>query len=280
MPNDSPSGHNRENNGARTPVDRRRIREEIAPALQLAHYLTASGDLRGAWETYRCLIRMVASESTVEPVQASLCALLEEGATQVNLEAQVASFRQRLDEIAGPWDPSPASTNARVWIQQAISLGAPAYNAGDQRGCYEVYSATARLLLTLLSEDADGPAVKSKLEEVLRRCATMADVDTQAWAMRHTFDALLTPPAEGTPEIRAILQHAIVLGAPVYNGGDHDGCYAIYAAVARLIVTTFAGAEQARELLQEALDQCAELEDPNQQAWTMRRAFDRLLAGE
>ena len=33
----------------------------------------------------------------------------------------------------------------RSYLALAIQIGAPAYNGGDHRGCYEVYACTARL---------------------------------------------------------------------------------------------------------------------------------------
>ncbi len=263
--------------GPKKPSARDRLRAELENAVHLAHHLTAAGDLRGAWETYRCIVRLFAA-SDARAVAKRLRAALEAEATSVNLERQVTGLRRALDEVAGPWTVGAAAADYRASILRAISVGAPAYNAGDQRGCYEVYAATARWLLhTLPTADAEA---RTRLEDALRRCASLADVNEQAWAMRHAFDAILSPPVAGTAEIRAALQRAIELGAPVYNSGNHRGCYEIYAATARLIVASFAGGDAAKQRLQAALAECDRLEDANQQAWTMRHAFDSILAGE
>jgi hypothetical protein len=76
----------------------------------------------------------------------------------------------------------------RSYLAQAIQIGAPAYNGGDHRGCYEVYACTARLLLQAV-EGAD--EAKQRLKEALERCSTVPDVNEQAWIMRHAFDAIL-----------------------------------------------------------------------------------------
>jgi hypothetical protein len=76
----------------------------------------------------------------------------------------------------------------RSYLALAIQIGAPAYNYGDQRGCYEVYVCTARLLLQMVEGPEDA---KTVLRQALVRCATMPDVNEQAWTMRHAFDALL-----------------------------------------------------------------------------------------
>jgi hypothetical protein len=94
----------------------------------------------------------------------------------------MAVFHNPSDEPANPVDA------IRHYLSVAISIGAPSYNYGDQRGCYEVYATTARMLLQAI-EGAEEQ--KKLLRQTLQRCATMVDVDQQAWAMRNTFDALL-----------------------------------------------------------------------------------------
>ena len=86
--------------------------------------------------------------------------------------------------------PSPV-TVVRSYLALAIQIGAPAYNGGDHRGCYEVYACTARLLLRAVTgPEADG--AKARLTAALERCATTVDVNEQAWIMRHAFDAILS----------------------------------------------------------------------------------------
>jgi hypothetical protein len=84
-----------------------------------------------------------------------------------------------------------------------------------------------------------------------------------------------TPPPLAV--IRSFLALAIQIGAPAYNAGDRRGCYEVYACVARLLVRTVKGADPATRVLAEALEACALEVDVNDQAWIMRRAFDKLL---
>lgn len=79
-------------------------------------------------------------------------------------------------------------TVIRSYVATAIQIGAPAYNGGDHRGCYEVYACTARMLLHMVNGADDARQV---LRHALQRCATMPDVTEQAWTMRHAFDAVL-----------------------------------------------------------------------------------------
>src|SRR5437870_3046349 len=81
----------------------------------------------------------------------------------------------------------------RSYLALAIQIGAPSYNLGDHRGCYEVYACTARMLLRAIKGEEDA---KGMLKRALRRCSTEPDVNRQAWTMRHAFDAILDEDEE------------------------------------------------------------------------------------
>jgi hypothetical protein len=95
-------------------------------------------------------------------------------------------------------------------IQEAISIGAPAYNAGLSNAsnggiakCAEIYAKTATQLLGSFRFEL-APNVISKLEDTLQTIAQLQDkrggigspVDEVAWSFRHAFDAHL---ASGVP---------------------------------------------------------------------------------
>ncbi len=73
-------------------------------------------------------------------------------------------------------------------IAGAIQSGAPAYNDGDVEKCYRIYADTARRLVQMRT---DCPGAQRALQQGLERAAQLADTDSQAWAMRDTFDGLL-----------------------------------------------------------------------------------------
>ena len=91
-------------------------------------------------------------------------------------------FDDEASKAAGPLK------TIRAYLAMAIQIGAPAYNHGDVRGCYDVYACTARLLLRAI-EGADDD--KQVLRTALERCAALSDVNEQAWIMRRAFDAIL-----------------------------------------------------------------------------------------
>lgn len=90
----------------------------------------------------------------------------------------------------GNGKPTDPIAVIRSYLALAIQIGAPAYNLGDHRGCYEVYACTARMLVQAINGVAAEPA-KHTLRAALQHCATLTDPNAQAWAMRHAFDTIL-----------------------------------------------------------------------------------------
>jgi hypothetical protein len=94
---------------------------------------------------------------------------------------------------------------ARASISTAISMGAPAYNAGKVNECVAIYESTAQQILqmpALRSGSSNGSSgdlpkeLQTKLQETLDAVASNKDdtVDASvnaAWALRRAFDAIL-----------------------------------------------------------------------------------------
>ncbi|MGE0788371.1 MAG: hypothetical protein AB7S26_22040 [Sandaracinaceae bacterium] len=74
-------------------------------------------------------------------------------------------------------------------IEAAIQLGAPIYNQGDFRGCYETYERAARAIEAALSPTCSGPA--QALRDGRNTASARPNDAAKAWAMRDTFDGLL-----------------------------------------------------------------------------------------
>ena len=79
-------------------------------------------------------------------------------------------------------------------LQTAIELGAPVFNCGDERGCFDIYAATARMLLQIV-RDADEEL--TVLREALQEAAVEPSTYEQAWIMRRAFDIILGEDIEG-----------------------------------------------------------------------------------
>ena len=84
-------------------------------------------------------------------------------------------------------------------------------------------------------------------------------------------------------QIRSCIVTAISVGVPVYNRGDPQGCYDVYAKAARECLefsSTPALYDQTptiRRALSGAIEDAQGQSEPAQQAWTMRRALDTVL---
>ena len=89
---------------------------------------------------------------------------------------------------------APNLEHLKQQISRAISVGAPAYNAGDIKGCADAYAATAQAILGDLPDQ-----LRTNLDKCLEEMngdAGNLDDDAKAWALRRQFDAILeyTPP--------------------------------------------------------------------------------------
>jgi hypothetical protein len=92
-----------------------------------------------------------------------------------------------------PPPPPPASSSAedldraKQMIARAISVGAPAYNAGDIRRCADVYGDAAREISDLVPSSLRAALL---LETEKNDDGDDGDHDARAWAFRRIFDSI------------------------------------------------------------------------------------------
>lgn len=67
------------------------------------------------------------------------------------------------------------------------------------------------------------------------------------------------------------------MGAPMYNNGDHRGCYEVYKHVAKAYLENRRLASTDRDLLASALQKASGMQSATDKAWALRRAFDTML---
>ncbi len=257
----------------------------LATALRLAALASGHGDHEGGHALAACAARLARKVRGLgEVADFRLERALDAAEAEAAPAAQLASLREGLEALLGDTDEDEPDVGeplarAQSLIEQAISIGAPAYNTGDLRGCYGVYSCTARAILAILPGLPEPAA--ARLRGALEACRRMTDPDEQAWAMRHAFDAVagLGGTAEGVAPARArdTLAVAISIGAPAFNLGDHRGCYEVYACTARLLVNSPSMPADVRDPLRHALERASTEPNVTRQAWIMREAFDALL---
>lgn len=73
-------------------------------------------------------------------------------------------------------------------ISDAIAVGAPLYNEGNHRACYQIYQGAASDIETRLPKTCQGP--KRALAQGRARAGQLRSPTDQAWAMRDAFDGL------------------------------------------------------------------------------------------
>ena len=257
-------------------------------ASRLGHSALAFRDARGAHEIFACAARTIVIGATASPaVLLQLKSAVEKADLEPSAEDRAAVLSAAITELLGEVvedDEEPDGRqldHIKQFMASAISLGAPAYNHGLHRGCYEVYAAAARI--ATLRWLAMKP-IHDRLAVAQAAALTVQDETRKAWLLREAFDEVLaldSRPKRSTislREMRLLISMAIQIGAPVYNSGDRRGCFEIYAAVARLLVQVVAPDRGEGAALRTVLQTAALESDITEQAWMLRRAFDAILS--
>jgi hypothetical protein len=84
-------------------------------------------------------------------------------------------------------------------LATAIGVGAPQYNSGDAAGCRHTYEETAAAVATHLIPEGRCPTVRTLLSAGVARAKGAADDREAAWALRHSFDAILADEPGASP---------------------------------------------------------------------------------
>lgn len=101
----------------------------------------------------------------------------------------------------------------------------------------------------------------------------------------HVIDAVLLPPKKKNASFKRgdaerLVRTAIHEGVPVFNHGNHAACTAVYTKTAQALVEMPEAAVSPREraMLQVALNKTSDSKCMTTNAWTLRHAFDQMLA--
>lgn len=84
-------------------------------------------------------------------------------------------------------------------------------------------------------------------------------------------------PREQLEFTLASIASAIEIGAPVYNSGDHVGCYRLYLGTATDLVAKLPDCPGVRSALSAGIKRATSIQDYTAEAWAMRDAFDGLI---
>lgn len=159
-----------------------------------------TGDKQGCYDTYAATAGLVLG---LPDLPAEAAAKLREGLDKADgmddAEGRAWAMRHAFDAVGemGPGGAGIAPREVKAYLAMAVGVGAPAFNLGDHRGCYEVYATAARLLVNSSSVP---DAVKAPLKAALEAASTLPGTKAQVGVMREAFDALLTDSVEPDEE--------------------------------------------------------------------------------
>ena len=132
------------------------------------------------------------------------------------------------------------------------------------------------------AQTLNGWNVKIALEEgrvkVQEATVVTADLET-ANGLIHVIDRVMLPPerAAGDAIADALrrIEDAVDRGVPAFNGGDAEGCAAIYLAVSRDLAGQDALPTHARSAMKHALHRVKNTSCAASRAWILRHGLDR-----
>ncbi len=93
----------------------------------------------------------------------------------------------------------------------------------------------------------------------------------------YEVDLLTGCSPERLNEIAVAIQAAIKVGAPLYNEGNHEACYRVYAATALDVNRKLANCQGPKRVLLAGVERADTLTVWADKAWAMRDAFDGVL---
>lgn len=93
----------------------------------------------------------------------------------------------------------------------------------------------------------------------------------------HALSLLDGCPSERLQEIQTAIEDAIKVGVPLYNEGNPEACYRVYAATALDVNRKLANCAGPKRVLLEGVERADMLNAWPDKAWAMRDSFDGLL---
>jgi hypothetical protein len=289
--------------GRAVPAD---VADRVRAAIQVGAPLYNAGDHAGCARVYQetaeaLLARATPNEPRVA-VTARLRAALARAGERSSPTHAAWELRWAFDDLVSASDVAidPSDDALRAEIASAQAIAASRYAANDLEAVGDYYLSTARALVEWLrAEGRDAPLaawLKDSADQAVRSGdgrRVLAQLGEALESVRASRSSALPsgppPAARSSPRVDAPwvdgvaqrIASAIAVGAPAYNRGDVAGCLRLYRQTAEAIVSDLASdatASGAVGRLRAALERSTG-ETVDQGAWTMRRAFDELLAG-
>jgi hypothetical protein len=205
--------------------------------------------------------------------------------------------------------PTESQRSIAKGILDALEIGVPLYNQRNAQACYRIYSSAA-LDINRGVAQCEGP--RRALLDGIKNADAEESWEDKSWAMRDAFDGVLKVISEqglgaereressSKPRItRNVPQHpdslledcgkddienvavtivdAIESGAPLYNSGNTEACYRIYAGAVNDIDRRVNQCQRVKKALREGLTNSGKSTDWVVKSWAVRDSFDGVL---
>jgi serine protease Do len=234
----------------------------------------------------------------------------ERGISMADFGAKATRGRNIPEHSASLLNSCPTDSQRAIAssLLSAIEIGAPLYNQGNVQACYRIYS-SAVLDIDRSVAQCEGP--RRALLDGIKNADSASSWEDKAWAMRDAFDGVLKVIGrengiDGAPheepqskitrnvprhsdalledcskddveEIATTIIDAIDSGAPLYNKGNTEACYRIYAGAINDIDRRVNQCGRVKKALREGLSNAGKSEDWIIKAWAVRDSFDGVL---
>jgi hypothetical protein len=147
------------------------------------------------------------------------------------------------------------------------SSGGPLFNErGEVVGVTTLFSAEGQNLNFAVPVEYLKPLLFSEKAVPLSRFSVEADLSLLASC----------DPAD-VQQVAKTITDAISIGAPLFNQGDHEGCFKVYEKTALELVAKLDGCPGLEDTLLAGLSTASREQTFTAKAWAMRHAFDRIL---
>jgi hypothetical protein len=160
--------------------------------------------LEGPSQNLAARVKILLTDLDAHPRCARVRRVLQ-GASAERLAHAVDSIRlDEPNEVASSGDADLLSRCPELplvieRLSTAIEIGAPQYNAGDPAACLQTYEVAARAVTAHVIGEERCPGVRSLLATGLARAESAPTPNEAAWALRHSFDAIVSGPRSSTP---------------------------------------------------------------------------------
>jgi hypothetical protein len=186
-------------------------------------------------------------------------------------------------------------------LRRAVQLGGPLYDQGNAEAAYRIYESAS---LDIQRNTAQCPGPKQALADGITEAETKTKWTEKVWAMRDSYDGVVAAvvkiakhggigvarhvpdvpqsvvdecPTNDVSGISSAISSAIASGAPLYNEGNHEACYRIYAGAISDIGRKYPNCPAAVQVLNTGLHNADQLLTYEPKAWALRDAFDGLM---